>query len=278
MKIKTVLFITIFAVFSTNGQLQRGGAMSGSTYETRLAEKVRYAEWRDRSAGLESRFHSAFEFELPEKEWKLLSIDKSQYPEDFVFNCVEKDYVSAHDTNQGIVVKIALCESIRAAHEFLFTSLLRITNPAFPFAYPNAAGIGDVYFSGFWARDNVFISVLSFLSTPVANKRIAELSGMIDAKLTARPPTSKDVVPAIREFAIQAKIIPIGEFVPLRVALPDGNDGATLLFWASGGTVSRKAGVYFYKPDTLGSHSIQLFVTDHSGKTTVASLNVTVVE
>ena len=278
MKIKTILFITLFAVINANSQLQGGGPMSSSHYETRLAEKARYAEWRDRSAGPESRFHSAFEFELPEREWKLLSTSESNYPEDFVLNCVEKKYVSNRDANQGLLVKIALCESLRAAHEFLFTSLLRITNPAFPFLYPNAAGIGDVYFSGFWARDNVFVSVLSFLSTPVPEKRIAELSSMIDAKLTSKPVASKDAAIAIKEFAIQTKTIPIGEPAPLRVGLSGGNEQCKLLFWASGGKVSCKAGGYFYRPDALGAHSIQLFAIDPSGKSAAATLNVTVVE
>ena len=70
----------------------------------------------------------------------------------------------------------------------------------------------------------------ALLAEPIAmTPGIAELSGMIDAKLTARPIAFKDVAVTIKGFAIQSKMIPVGEFVPkigLDVAMEALEDSA----------------------------------------------------
>lgn len=254
--------------------------MPSSRYESIFAKKVNYALWRDMIKGPENRFHSAFEFELPAGKWKCIDGNRSSFPEDFVLNYMEKKYLSVSDTNMGLLVKFALCESVRSAHEFLFTTLLRITNPAFPLNYPNSVEVGDVYFSGYWARDNLVVCVESFLTTPVDEKQILEISAIIDSKIKKLPSEPKEGLaeaPAIKDFTIQTKTVPIGENVPMRFTiLHEGQ--CKLLFSASGGKLSCKAGIYFYQADSPGKHTIHLYVTDLAGKTSQASIAVNVVE
>jgi hypothetical protein len=279
------LVLTILLVNNTgDNQLQRGTTMSSSRYETALANKAQYSLWRDLTKGTEMRFHSAFECELPAEKWKLLSSNTASIPEDFVLKYVEKEYVSATDSSHQLLVKIALCESVRSAHEFLFTSLLSITNPAFPFTYSNQNKIGDVYFGGYWARDNLFVCVRSFSSKPIEEKCVSELSALIDANIIALPAENKKIdpeAPRIKEFSIQTKTVPLGEAVAMRVTILDtayAQEKCRLLFFTKGGRISYKAGGYFYQAQLLGNHDITLYAINPVGKISKCSIAVVAVE
>lgn len=282
--LKIILTLILLADINETSELQRGAGMPNNSYESMFAKKVKFAQWRDLVKGPESRFHSAFAFELPPEQWKCVDSNSSRMPEEFVLNYVEKKYLSVSDPNRGLLVRIALCESIRSSHGFLFTTIAKFTNPAYPLNYPGTVDIGDVYFSGYWARDNLFICVESFLSVPVEDSEINKICSMIDAKLIKVPDFEKQNsadAPVIAEFQLQAKTIPVGENVPIRFAVRNKLHSAEqckILFSVSGGTVSYKSGIYFYKADSLGKHDIHLYVTDPSGTTSHTFITVTVVE
>jgi hypothetical protein len=96
-----------------------------------LANKVHFSQWRDLIKGPEMRFHSAFDFELPAQQWTLVAMEKMRFPAELVLDFVEKQYVSVTDTNHQLLMQFALCESVRSAHRYLFSSLLKINQSGF---------------------------------------------------------------------------------------------------------------------------------------------------
>jgi hypothetical protein len=234
--------------------------------------------------GPETRFHSAFDFDLPAKDWKLVNSEVSRLPEEFILHAVEKQFISIADPDRRVLISYALCESVRSAHENLFAALTKITNPSFPMQYPNDSKIGDVYFDGLWARDNLFINVCELSSNRMSKERFLALNAAIDAKLLAIPAVGAAAdpdAPVIRKFSLQSKVIPLGETAQVNLSLIDRNYPAeklNLLFSATGGKISCKAGIYFYTAEIIGNNTLDLYVSNPSGKTTKSSLKVTAVE
>ena len=258
--------------------------MNPKSYETMLADKVHYSQWRDLIRGPEMRFHAVFNFDLPAKNWTLLQSRSTSIPQDFILTFTEKKYVSVADSGLLLLLQLGLCESVRAAHEYLFSSLLKITNPGFPFEYPNKVKIGDVYFGGYWVRDNLFICIRNLSSKPVPEKDVQAISALIDAELLEIPAvhaTPLQEVPEIRNLHVQSKTIPLGETVPIQFSLHDSScvtDQLRLLFHVIGGQVSCKGGIYLFRAETLGKQVITAYVTNPRGKTSKASIVVNVVQ
>jgi hypothetical protein len=281
---KMLLFGALVLCNAESRQLRKEHTMSGTGYESRLAKKTNFAEWKNYVKGPQARFHSAFEFDLPAKDWKLVNSEVSRLPEEFILRSVEKQYVSAADTNQRVLITYALCESIRSAHENLFAALTKITNPSFPMQYPNDTKIGDVYFDGLWARDNLFINVCELTSNRMSKESFLALNAAIDAKLLAIPAVSAAAdpdAPVIRKFNLQSKVMPLGETAQVNLTLIDRNYPAeklNLLFSATGGKVSCKAGIYFYTAEKTGSNTLDLYVTNPAGKTAKSGVSFSVVE
>jgi hypothetical protein len=248
-----------------------------------LADKVHYSLWRDLKRGPEIRFHSAFDFGLPAKNWTILQSKSTSIPQDFVLTFTEKKYVSVADSTP-LLLQFGLFESVRAAHEYLFSSLLKITNPGFPFEYPGKVTIGDVYFGGYWVRDNLFICIRNVSSKPVPEKDVQAISALIDAELLEIPAvhtTPPPEIPEIRNLHVQSKTIPVGETVPIQFSLHDttcATGQLSLQFQVTGGQVSCKGGMYLFKAETIGKQVITVYATNPRGKTSKAKIEVSAVE
>jgi hypothetical protein len=258
--------------------------MDNDSYEKMLANEVHYSQWKDQVKEPEMRFHSSFDFKLPSQNWKLLQNRSTSLPEVFVLSFIENKYVSVNDTGLSLLMQFALCESVRAAREYLFSSLLKITNPNFPMEYPNKVQIGDVYFGGYWVRDNLFISIRNLSSKPIPEKDVQAISALIDAELLKIPAvhtTPLQEIPEIRNLHMQSKTIPLGETVPIQFSLHDSSctiDQLRLLFQVTGGQVSSKGGMYLFRAEKPGKQVITAYVTNPRGKTSKASIEVSVVE
>jgi hypothetical protein len=284
MILKILLYSALVLCSAESRQPREEHKMSGTSYESKIAKKSNFPEWRNYVKGPETRFHSAFEFDLPANNWKLINSEVSRLPEEFLLRLVEKHYVSLADPDRRVLISYALCESVRSAHENLFASLTKITNPSFPMQYPNDSKIGDVYFDGLWVRDNLFINVSDLSSNRMSKESFLALNAAIDAKLLEIPvvsAASDQEAPVIRKFALQSKLIPLGETAQVNLAISDRSypvEKLNLLFSATGGKVSCKAGIYFYTAENIGSNTLDLYVTNPSGKTSKSSVKVTVVE
>lgn len=252
--------------------------------DSALAEKFDFVSWREAVSGPIVRFHRNFMLKDFDPAWKLDGIEIEPGESEFILQNSDYRYVKDGKGDKNIIVRLVECESIRIAHQMIFSSLKTVTHPDPPLDRPKGWDFGDVYKLGYWARDNCFIYVNDISEPSLDNEEVKKINEAIDYQLTHLPIPSSDTEkekPEISKLAINVKSIPINSTATIDIEVTDPNendDDLHYTFYVKGGRIFIKNGIYFFKAEEAGTHTLGLVVTNTKGLTAKKELNVKIVQ
>jgi hypothetical protein len=246
-------------------------------WEVKMPEIILFGQpWSGyKIEGTDRRFHLNFNMRQYILSWQLVR-EIINTPQDREYRFTKEELPNSH-----LRVVFKECYSIVATHEIIQKAQLTISGPPPEKDRPDGFDFGDVYRQGYWARDNIYMYVHDLSDPKLSTSEIIKFQKTIDEALLTVPEVTvkkTEMTPEINTFSAPGST-KLKEPTSLEVVINDSDiilPELTCKFFAQGGEIFMDQNKFFYEGAIEGKQSLQLYVTNSAGFTSMKQLEIEV--